>query len=159
MNLTAKVDRYLELKRQIAELENELSLANTFFIDTARECLAEAGHKDILGMKHVLIGSDGLVRVNFPEDRLISGFRVDEDGRYYRLDLDKKPAERISLPAVTRLADSDFGKLFVTSYKPAKAFRELVPKILKPSPAANVLAECTEPSSPRVSTEVAEVVP
>lgn len=149
MSLIEKVDRYLELKRQIAELEAELALANAFFIDAARQELDSNGISPHTGQSHEWRATDGsLVRVNFPKDRVISSFQIDDDDRYFRLD---KEAARIPMPAVNRLAESDFRKLFCTWFKPAKAFRELTVKLLKPGPAANVLAECTEPSSPRVS--------
>ncbi|HWN09764.1 MAG TPA: hypothetical protein VNO50_10935 [Pyrinomonadaceae bacterium] len=93
-------------------------------------------------------GTDGVFcQVSFPEDKLVSPivFIGDVANRYE----DKK---LVPLGAdIKKLAGDKFDNLFAPLYRPAKAFRDLVPLLLPKADRQPLLEAMSEPSSPRVS--------
>jgi hypothetical protein len=85
--------------------------------------------------------------VTFPEDGPVRGiFFVGEQAYRYRGE-----HELVTMGPIKKLAGQHWDKLFFPTYKPCKAFRDILPLVLKPAPAAELLEELFEPSSPRVS--------
>lgn len=155
----ALVDDLLKLKRQKAELERQIDELQRLFIEGAQFELRKDHKPPFVGCRYDFQGKGGLVRVNFPEHKLITSFTFNDRDEAFRTSYAGDKPEKIKLPGLRKLAGEKFGVLFATFYKPAKAFRELLPTHVTPLTESKLLDLCTEPSSPRVSTEVAEVVP
>ena len=160
-DLSALVLQIIDLKREIASREKLLDQANLILIDQAQLALKEDGHKTFVGCKYTFTADDGsLARVSFPEDQVIREFRFDDVGRPFRTKGSGAKAEHIAMPGLKAAAGAHFENLFITVFKPApKCFRELVQRLCGKASQEKLLELCTEPSSPRVTTEVAEVVP
>lgn len=157
-NLAPLVDELIRLEREVAEREREIADIKARFITAAEDALTAEDVKtpNFIGCSYEWLGTDGsLARVTFPEPRLISSFQLHE-GKAFRW---HKEEGRIEMPGFNRAVGQKFDKLFATYYKPCKGFREIVPKLLLPGSAEALLKLCTEPSSPRVTTQIKEVVP
>lgn len=158
--LSQSVTDLIDLKRRIAELETERDALQRVFIEAAQAQLQLDGHKTFIGCEYSFKGTDGsLCRVNFPNDKLISDFRFNDRDEAFRTKGTGAKAEIIKLTGLRRLAGDKFPKLFVEKFTPAKSFRDLAKAMLSETSADQLIDLLTEPSSPRVSTEVAEVVP
>lgn len=156
---SALVSRLIEVKRQLAEIEALKETLQNQLIEEAQRLLKADGEKTFVGCKYTFLAPDGaLARVNFPRDQVIREFRFNDSGEAFRTKGSGKDAEITLLPGLRKYSGSQFDKLFTTHHKPAKAFEELCGALLGPVSKAQLIDLCTEPSSPRVTTEAAKTV-
>ena len=82
---SALVSELIDLKRQLADLEDRKEKIQTRFIELAQRLLKEDGEKTFIGCKYTFLADDGaLARVNFPSDQLIREFRFNDAGEAFR---------------------------------------------------------------------------
>jgi len=152
------VSEAIGLDNEIARLELILDCKKTQLTDLARLTLrTEAGVKDATGSSQTFTGElpTEICRVNFPGPKLIGGIWFFKTRGQPEKALRKSEGKTIEAGPLKELAGEHWDKLFFGTWKPAKAFRDLVPVLLEKTPAkARELIElCQEPSSPRVCFE------
>src|SRR6185295_13524669 len=138
----------IALDRQIADLTDRVNVGKSLLVQAAiLEHTRTLGHETILGCTYTFSSLAGeSANVNFPADKLISNFRIEGDQAILT-----KGKESIELGDFRKIAGEHFKSLFAKLYKPAKAFRELAPRLLTPGAASKLIRACEEGSSPRVS--------
>lgn len=159
-DLAPLVNELIDLKRIVANAEEKIAIIQRRFIEEAQSALKYDGHKTFIDCSYTFAGMDGCIaRVNFPADKLISSFRFNDADEAYRTQGTGKNTQVIKMPGLRKLAGDKFKVLFAPFFKPATGFRDIAPTHLGKTTYASLLELVTEPSSPRVSTEVAEIVP
>ena len=141
------VQAAIALDRDIKESTKTLNKVKDRLIEAAGKEAAEAGMKQE-GTTWTFKDPKGeCARVSFPEKKLLSSFFLAKDLAYV-----KKGKGAKLVGDIMGLAGAGFGKLFAKHFKPAKAFRELLPTLIpEPGPRAQLLRLVEVPSNPTVS--------
>lgn len=143
------IKREIELREEILE-ELKASLRNEAMVELEKEGIK--GEK-LPGSSYTFKASDeSVATVSFPRPELIKSFVLVEDFPHV---LQDKKLVRMKVN-VQEAAGPSFKKLFLTSYSPAKSFRELAPALLHKATADKILGACElEPGQARVTFKVA----
>ena len=162
-----KITRAIHLSRQIADLSKVLdALKQEFREEAEKEIIDRHDEKllDVAGQSWTFTAEDGAIcKVAFPSAGLVRSF-IEMKGVPHKYVPDpNNPKKDVLAPIGLDLRDfcgAAFNKLFACSWKPAKAFRELVPALITPeSRAKKLLDALTEPGgTARVSFEVKETM-
>jgi hypothetical protein len=112
----------------IAVLEDLFEAVKSRMRDNAESELRDQGIEETPGSSWTETGPDNdqVCLVSFPKAGLVRTFWLQPDGLAYAYRND----ERVCLGDVKRLAGDKFERLFLTQFKPCKAFTEVVPVAL-----------------------------
>ncbi len=146
------VTELIALDRKVTELTELLKLGKEKLVQAAIvQHTKDLGHASILGCAYSFVSTTGeSASVSFPKDKLISAFVLEGDIAV-QLRGKEPRVERVVLGDFKKWAGEEFKNLFAKVYKPAKAFRELAPRLLTPGAASRIIHACEEPSAARVS--------
>jgi hypothetical protein len=140
------VQAAIALDREIKESQKTLNRVKNRLIEEASKDCADLGKKQE-GTTWSYVDPRGeTARVSFPEKKLLSSFFIFKGLAYV-----KKGKGAKLIGDIRELCGDTFSKLFGTHYKPAKAFRELVPQLLPPEQSKPLLKLIEVPSNPIVA--------
>ena len=161
-DVNERIAAAISLSQEIIRLQEDLEKLKSIFRAMAEHELADQGIKELPGNSYTFVSEAGpIARVTFPSPGLVREIWFIKEQAFHRVE--GPNGKRIDKPlglALREVCGLSFSKLFATSYKPAKAFRELAPALLRSDTAAKVVGACTvPPGSPRVSFEVKNAAP
>jgi hypothetical protein len=157
--IPALVEAAVELDRTVKAMGKKLAVCKQRLVQEAEAYLSAdpetaGATPDFIGCNWTCKGAEGnSVEVTFPEPRRIAGFYFHPDKP--NLAVMEKDKKIVELGDIRKLAGVKFENLFAPYWKPAKAFKDLVPLLLnkRPEAGAKLLELCTESSGPRVNFE------